>query len=203
MFSCTGKRESSELLEDTIKTGNHDSCSPEEPPWKNIFSWDEANQTVAFLIKRHGNNIHETNRFAREIYRKMVSLFPLMENLCMATCTHCPEPCCFSAYAWFDLKDLLFAHLNTLPIPPHQLMTGPKMICRYLGVKGCTLARISRPWICTWYLCPTQLGALRANTRGKKDFFLQAAKETGLARKEMEASFIRETSFIKDNNRKM
>ena len=166
---------------------------PEEPPWKNTFSWNEANQTLDFLIKRYGNRLPETNRLALDVFRKMVSLFPLLEDLCMATCTHCPEPCCLSAYAWFDLKDLLFAHLNTIPIPPSQLMTGPKMICRYLGVKGCTLPRISRPWICTWYLCPTQLGALRADTRGEKDFFLQMAKEIGLARKEMEASFIRET----------
>ena len=106
--------------------------------------------------------------------------FPLLDELCMATCTYCPDPCCFSAYAWFDFRDLLFAHLNGLAVPPAQLMTDRKMICRYLGVRGCTLERISRPWICTWYLCPAQLGALRADAAcGKKAVFLETAKKSG------------------------
>ena len=121
----------------------------------------------------------------------MVSLFPLLDELCKATCTYCPDPCCFSAYAWFDFRDLLFAHLNGLAISPAQLMTDRKMICRYLGVRGCTLERISRPWICTWYLCPAQLGALRADAAyGKKAFFLETAREIRGERKEMETVFI-------------
>lgn len=91
---------------------------PEEPPWEDTTSWHEANHTVAFLIDRHDNRLHETLKVARNLYRKTVSLFPLLEELCRATCTHCPDPCCFSAYAWFDFKDLLFTHLNGLAIPP-------------------------------------------------------------------------------------
>ena len=91
-----------------------------------------------------------------------------------------------------DFKDLLFAHLNGLEIPPAQLMTNRKMICRYLGNQGCTLERISRPWICTWYLCPTQLGALRADAAlGTKAFYLETSTATRRERKEMEAAFIK------------
>jgi hypothetical protein len=166
----------------------------EEPPWKHFASWCEANHTVAFLIDRHGHHLHETKRVARNLYRKMVSLFPLLEELCRATCTYCPDPCCFSAYAWFDFKDLLFAHLNGLAIPPAQLMTDRKMICRYLGIRGCTLERMSRPWTCTWYLCPAQNGVLRSNAACKqKAFFHETAREIRGGRKEMETVFINET----------
>ncbi len=169
-------------------------CHPEEPLWKNSASWREANHTVAFLIDRYGRHLHETTRVARNLYRKTVSLFPLLEELCRTTCTHCPDPCCFSAYAWFDFKDLLFVHLNGLAIPPAQLMTDRKMICRYLGVRGCTLERTSRPWTCTWYLCPAQNGVLRADTAGeKKAFFHETATEIRGGRKEMETAFINET----------
>lgn len=167
---------------------------PEEPTWKYSASWNEANHTVAFLIDRHENHLHETLRIARNLLRKVVSLFPLLEELCRATCTYCPDPCCFSAYAWFDFKDLLFAHLNGLAIPSAQLMTDRKMICRYLGVRGCTLERMSRPWICTWYLCPAQHGVLRADTAcGKKTFFHETATEIRGGRKKMEMAFINET----------
>jgi hypothetical protein len=166
----------------------------EEPPWKNTASWCKANHTVAFLIDRHGNHLHETINVARNLYGKMISLFPLLEELCRATCTYCPDPCCFSAYAWFDFKDLLFTHLNGLAMPPAQLMTNRKMICRYLGVRGCTLERISRPWICSWYLCPAQKGVLRADVAcGKKSFFHETATKIRDVRKKMETAFINET----------
>ena len=171
----------------------NDRGRPEEPPWKNAASWREANYTVAFLIERYGNHLQETQNLARNLYGKMTSLFPLMEELCRATCTHCPDPCCFSAYAWFDFKGLLFAHLNGLAMPPAQLMTGRKMVCRYLGVRGCTLERISRPWICTWYLCPVQLAVLREDAaRGKKALFHETATGIRDGRKKMETAFIYE-----------
>jgi hypothetical protein len=118
----------------------------------------------------------------------------MLEDLCLATCTHCTDPCCLKAYAWFDLKDLLFFHLNKLAIPPAQLMTDRKMTCRYLGVRGCTLERISRPWICTWYLCPTQVRVLRGDAdRGKEVLFQRTATKIRVLRKEMERVFIEET----------
>jgi hypothetical protein len=33
-------------------------------------------------------------------------------------------------------------------------------LIRYWKPKGCVLPRMSRPWICTWYLCPTQKAIL-------------------------------------------
>jgi hypothetical protein len=34
-------------------------------------------------------------------------------------------------------------------------------VCCYRHPRGCRLARISRPWICTWYLCPAQTSRIR------------------------------------------
>ncbi len=167
----------------------------EEPPWKNSSSCREENHAVAFLINRHGGHLNDTTNLAQSLHRKLADLFPLLEELCRLTCTYCPDPCCFSAYAWFDLNDLLFAHLNGLAIPRAQLMTDRKMICRYLGVRGCTLERISRPWICTWYICPAQNAILRRETTcEQKVFFHETAAKIREGRKKMETAFINETS---------
>lgn len=174
------------------RTENH----PQEPPWKDAESWREANRTIALLTARYDGAMQETRQIVRSLYRNMFSLFPLLDELCMVSCRYCPEPCCLSAYAWFDFKDLLFIHLNGLAIPPAQLMTDRKMICRYLGGRGCTLDRISRPWICTWYLCPTQMNVLRQDrAKAKKSFFIETAAEIRSKRKKLESAFIMETGF--------
>jgi hypothetical protein len=163
---------------------------PETPPWKVLSSWNEANQTLDYLIAIHGRNLDRATRCARDFYRNLTSLFPLLEDLCRSTCPWCPDPCCISAYAWLDFKDLLFIHLNHLPVAQAQLMPGAKMTCRYLGNRGCQLERECRPWVCTWYLCPTQLGALKKYSRGEKAFFHETAAKIRRARKDMESIFI-------------
>ena len=153
-------------------------------------SWNEANQTLDYLIAIHGRNLDRATDIARDISRNLTSLFPLLEDLCISTCPWCPDPCCISAYAWFDFKDLLLIHLNRLPVSQGQLMSDSKMTCRYLGGRGCRLERPCRPWVCIWYLCPTQLGALRKYSREGKAFFDETTAKIRIARKRMELIFI-------------
>ena len=163
------------------------------PPWRVTSSWNEANQTLEYLISIHGKNLDRAIGYARDIYRDLTLLFPLLEDLCVSTCPWCPDPCCLSAYVWFDLKDLLFIHLNRLPVSQGQPMSDSKMTCRYFGNRGCQLERICRPWICSWYLCPTQLGALKRHSHRVKGFFDETTAKIRLARRSMESVFIQLT----------
>ena len=79
------------------------------------------------------------------------------QRLGVLTCSFCPQPCCVAARVWLDLADLLVLHLAGLPIPPAQLRAAHHQSCRYLGPRGCRLPRTARPFVCTWYHCPTQM----------------------------------------------
>jgi hypothetical protein len=46
-------------------------------------------------------------------------------------------------------------------LPLQQNISGHHQVCCYLGSRGCTLPRLSRPFMCTWYLCPTQVSRLK------------------------------------------
>ena len=77
------------------------------------------------------------------------------------------------------------------PIPPEQLLPNLKEICRYWSLKGCVLPRMSRPWVCTWYLCPTQQANLRQKARHTQDEFSRLIQAVKVCRTKMEAEFIR------------
>ena len=159
-------------------------------PWTTDSSWNEANHTLDSLIAFHHEGLDRTMDFGEILQALLSSLFSLLEELCITTCPRCEDPCCLSAGAWFDFRDLLFIHLRGLEIPPAQLKSGAETPCHYLGAGGCTLERICRPWICTWYLCATQLAALRKNGGVGKDFYDERVLQIRRTRNEMERAFI-------------
>jgi len=85
----------------------------------------------------------------------------------------------------------LFLHFNQQPIPPAQPKANLSMPCRYLGPRGCRLPRITRPWICTWYLCPTQTAKLRNGQQAKRELLNQAMAQIKSERNLLENEFIR------------
>lgn len=170
-------------------------------PWNLENSWQEANASIADHIERVLGSNDSVFHLARQIKTQYECLFPPMDDLCANTCPGCPDPCCSRAKIWFDFKDLIFLHLNRLPVPPAQPVNNWQAVCRYLGSHGCTLQRLSRPWICTWYLCPSQTSSLdgsRNSGRGNVKDALQQVKKN---RNELERKFIniilphREKSF--------
>ena len=161
------------------------------PPWNSIASWQEANRSLDSLIQK---NLPEMNRamfLAHRVQTRLASMFSLLDDLCRITCPWCPDPCCLSAKVWIDFKDLLFLHLGGHPIPPEQLLPNFEKVCRYWSLKGCVLQRMSRPWVCTWYLCPTQQANLRHKDRCTQDEFSRLIQAVKACRTEMEAEFIR------------
>jgi hypothetical protein len=77
---------------------------------------------------------------------------------------------------------------TVLPAQPKANLSMP---CRYLGPRGCRLPRIARPWICTWYLCPTQTAKLRNGHQAKRKLLNGARAQIKLERNLLENEFIR------------
>jgi hypothetical protein len=160
-------------------------------PWRTRPLWQAANATVNYLIDRHAHQIFAVKQTAQQIRYSLIAINDMLDALCRRTCAWCPEPCCLSADVRYDFKDLLFLHLTNQPIPQGQPKETRGRKCRYIGVKGCTLHRCSRPWICTWYLCPTQKKRL---SKGNSDSLISLTTEIGKIqqlRKAMESAFIR------------
>ena len=161
------------------------------PPWNSIDSWQEANQSLNFLIIRNLTELKRAVSLAHKIEARLALIFSILNDLCKATCPWCPDPCCLSAKVWIDFKDLLFLHLGGHQIPSEQLLSNLKEVCRYWSHKGCVLPRMSRPWVCAWYLCPTQQANLRQKARHTQDEFSRLIQTVKVCRAEMEAEFIR------------
>ncbi len=160
------------------------------PPWRSLDQWHEANWSVDYLIKLHGPQLNPLATVVHDIKATLDLIFPMLDDLCAYTCPWCPDPCCLTATVWFDLSDLLFMHLTGQEVPPSQPQQDLKISCRYIGPRGCTLPRIGRPWICSWYLCDSQLNKLRKKDPISQDTFGKAIQDIKAKRKEMEEAFI-------------
>ncbi len=162
-----------------------------EPPWGSKVKWKIVNRDLDYLIYRHYDALKDAVMLARDLQVRMVSIFSLLDDLCWVTCPWCPDPCCLAARVWIDFKDLLFLHLAGHLVPPEQLLSDFKESCRYWSPRGCMLPRISRPWVCTWHLCPTQKVNLRRKAPSVQEKMRHAVQRITAGRKVMETEFIR------------
>ena len=160
-------------------------------PWSAPEQWQEASRTLVHLIRRYRGDLENTTAVARSIQSGLVSIFPSLDRLCIATCSRCPDPCCLTAKPWFDFRDLLFLNLLEARIPPGQPLRNFRATCRYIGPRGCTLPRLARPWICTWYVCPTQTAYLNKNDPPLKKRLDRTLRGIKAGRMDMEAAFLR------------
>lgn len=138
------------------------------PPWKMPDSWQEINKTIAQTIRNNGKGLARVHTLAQEICGQLDAVALQMDSLCLQTCWFCPDICCLKARIWADFKDLIFWHLSGQAVPLHQTLSDLNQVCRYLGSRGCTLPRLSRPFVCTWYVCPTQVSRLQADPEGDR-----------------------------------
>jgi hypothetical protein len=161
------------------------------PPWGTIAAWQEANLSIDFHLKSDYPELKPAVQIAGRTHSHLETLFPSLDDLCLKTCPRCPDACCLSASPWYDFRDLVFLHLNHFPIPLTQTISAMKETCCYLSHKGCTLPRMIRPWICTWYLCPTQMAKIRSGGFSHWQTLSRVLIEIKAFRKEMEDEFVR------------
>lgn len=160
------------------------------PPWAEPDQWHQVQEALDLTIGLHGPALDPARAQAGRMEAALLGLEPFLEELCAATCPRCLEPCCLTARVWLDFKDLVFLHLSGQALPLAQLRSRTGQACRYLGPDGCTLARLSRPWVCAWYICPPQKRRLRRMSPARQDEFARLVEVVKAARKLMEAAFV-------------
>ena len=163
-------------------------------PWGSSAQWMEAHQCLGYHLSRHTNAWKNTQAVAGLLETQLKALFPILDELCILTCPRCPEPCCLTAKIGFDFKDLLFLHLARKPVPLNPPLSAREDTCRYISHKGCMLPRSSRPWICTWYMCPAQTAILRKRDSRQGDAFNRIIHKIKKLREVLEEEFIRVVS---------
>lgn len=168
------------------------SAGPEltDPPWQTREQWQAANAVLRYLMARHAGRLDAVCEAAGNLRYEFSALYPLLDGLCELTCPDCRAPCCQAADPRFDLRDLIFIHLTGAAIPIGQPRGEGFTVCQYLGPFGCILPRESRPWICTWYVCPRQTKLIGGEYRGiyrKLQIFIQNIKSY---RKQLEERWI-------------
>ena len=164
------------------------------PPWATAAAWQEANHSIDDHVHRYHGKLQSALAMAHKARSLLESIFLLLDEICRETCPWCPEPCCLVASPWYDFRDLVFLHLNGLAVPPAQAIDALKATCRYSGPRGCTLPRMIRPWICTWYVCPVQSRKLRKADNGRWELLGRALAGIKAARRQMEEGFIQTVS---------
>jgi len=135
-------------------------------PWSTEALWHAAQGAFRSSLSQGLVRMAAARRSADRLAHQLGLLDDWFEELAATTCKGCPDPCCNHAKVWLDFQDLLFIHLHHEALPPHQLRRNLHERCRFLGLHGCRLPRSSRPWICTWYICPTQRQALERDVPG-------------------------------------
>ncbi len=168
-----------------------DSAAKFSPPWGSVSAWQEANISIDLHIKHYYPRLGPARQIARQACIRLESIFTPLDEICMLTCPRCPDPCCLSASPWYDWRDLVFLHLNRLSIPKTQTISGSTETCCNISHRGCTLPRIVRPWICTWYLCPAQTANLNARNTRQRKILSRRLGEIKALRNNLEDEFIR------------
>jgi len=172
------------------------SCryAPYTAPWDSVAIWVTANVSLQHLCARHQAALGTVRETARQLKSCLESLFPVLETLCSQSCAACQSPCCHVATVWFDYKDLLFMHLSGQALAVKQLRRDSEGVCCCCGPSGCCLPRLSRPWTCSWYLCPTQKNLLAGMPRKAVRRYETSVAAVKRLRKQLETDFIRITS---------
>ena len=162
-------------------------------PWASTGDWRSANGAIQHLCALHHPSLGPVRKMVRDLKGALETIFPALESLCLQTCPGCRTPCCHVATVWFDFKDLIFINLVGAAIPLTQLGRKRSGPCRLCTPSGCSLPRLSRPWICTWYLCPPQKILLHEMTAEAGRRIEKALMEIKALRNRIEDDFIRIT----------
>lgn len=158
-------------------------------PWTTVDQWSAVNDALRFHRRTQRQRMGPVFELAAVISSMMRPLHAMAADLAMATCRFCPDLCCLKAAPWFDLNDLLLIHCCGLPLPPGQPIIHYGDVCRYVSPSGCRLPRQQRPWICTWYACPVQRGAMYHSSRRYRNY-ASVTNDIQEHRRRLEKAFI-------------
>ncbi len=171
-------------------------------PWQRPDQWEQINNSITHLSGLYKNQFQSVVVMAKQIQLNFEQLSDPIEQICDQTCGACNDICCEHATIWFDLKDLLYVHfaMDTKPesqIEKKQSSQGKQVCCHFSRI-GCVLPRIQRPFICTWYFCPSQTQYFKMIGQKVKRQIERDLFEIKMLRKKIELEFIRITGELPD-----
>jgi hypothetical protein len=127
-----------------------------EDSWVHGYDWHAVRDWILKQSDRTDEQKVVLQKTATQIAVEYDELAEGMERLSRVTCSECTEVCCLKATVWYDIKDLLYLYYYSKKIPEKQIERRLGGACCCLTSQGCSLDRLLRPFICTWYICPTQ-----------------------------------------------
>ena len=159
--------------------------------WLETVTWREVQAAVDHHMQLYAGRIDFLTFVADSIADHLQALDPVMDAICAATCTRCPNPCCLHADVRYDFRDILFLHCRHEGLPLHQPKLTTGWSCSFLDLDGCALPRSLRPFLCNWYLCPGQMQIVRGDSSPDMAHVLQSLQSIQQQRKDLEDEFIR------------
>ncbi len=163
-------------------------------PWQMTDDWKQVFLSFKAVEKKGKHKLTALLCIAKKIQKNYEIISEPMESLCACTCVNCEDICCMRATIWFDFKDLLYIYFATGKLPESQIkkITLKNQIkkCACLTQKGCILSRTERPFVCTWYLCPTQKEYLKQYYPNRLLDFEQTLLKIKELRNRMEEEFV-------------
>ena len=161
----------------------------EDHLWLDPETWGEVQSGLDWLLSLHAKRCGPILEMAACILRRMQAVDPVLSQVCAWTCPECVHPCCQRATVRYDLRDLLFLHCIHWAVPVGHPSPDAGDCC-YLGPEGCMMPRFVRPFLCTWYLCPSQMDILRQAGNGPLAQLPQRLQEIQDLRKDLEEAFV-------------
>lgn len=121
----------------------------------------------------------------------IISLFdelsPFIEKHTSVICPGCQNVCCIDRHSAPEDDDQKFFEIMKIERPGRPAKAMDMEPCRYLDERGCALARIMRPFKCTWYFCPPLLNSMTEDRgRDYRRFIIALNELLDLRRKVVE-----------------
>jgi len=146
-----------------LPTSFHNKAT-EEPAFLrkplNVEEWQEVRKVLVSQIEKLGSTdrkiLLDSTCSIAELLRE---LDDFMNFLCLHTCPHCTDICCHAKDVFYNEVDLFFLTIYGDFYPPSQTRSSPSQeFCSYWEPhRGCSLERIFRPYVCTWFICDDQV----------------------------------------------
>lgn len=112
-----------------------------------------------------------------------------MGRYCELTCPACDNPCCRGREVFFNQADLLYLVASGEEFLPGQTRAIPGEPCRYLTDTGCRLPRISRPYVCVWFLCDPQMALFQEEHAAFQRHFVDVLRSVRTSRLVLESLY--------------
>ncbi|WP_163338555.1 hypothetical protein [Desulfopila sp. IMCC35008] len=162
----------------------------ESSPWQRPELWAEMEMslfTAAGALSMENSSL--LSSLTQQIARNYESIDEILTTLCRQSCPSCDDVCCRHATVWYDFRDVLFSCFHKQTIPVRQIHKKENGVCMHLQADGCRLARLERPFICTWYVCPLQKQLLDGGDEKVRVQCADSLDEIKRTRKQLEELF--------------